>query len=315
MKTLYVFLLLSITTLGSFRQINAQQQNNQQKSVAPVSQQIEYEKKVNTWRATIGTTLQENQSLTKSPFGALKKSAWLDDVRKSKWVGQQGIDFFTKRSAEILAKFDYTTDDAQNLAKNYAINLVDEALNYDRDAASSVFFSDIVIVGRVDTVYMDNTLHDGHFLSYRIIIKEVLKGNAALNSAIIIRDNEFYLKYNSQSKRQELTTKMSDVEIPFVEKNDYMLVLSKSRYEEYMQNILVKQCNEVIDGKLYDYTENTTPAILKLRENCSGVAYKIPLTHGDLWRTPALIKAEIDQIRSLCKNLSVFFSKKLQNKQ
>jgi hypothetical protein len=312
MKTVYLFFLLPILFL--YGQIEAQEQNLQQKPSTLPPQQIEYEKKLNAWRTTISEAIQDNISEKKSSFSNIKNSSFLNDVRNGKKPNQQSINYITTYAAEVLATSDYTSEDAQYLLKNYSVNLIDAALGYRKNASSSILFSDIVIVGKVDSIYMDHTLQDGHFLSYRFIVKEVIKG-AIRSTFVIVRDNEYYLKYNSYNNKYELASTSADFDPPFYQGQEYMLYLSKVAYEEQLQRILATTCNKVIDGKLYTYTQNITPEIQALRANCYGTIYCLPLTHGDSWLSPSRIQSEIATTRLLSKELTPFFSKKSQQKQ
>jgi hypothetical protein len=68
----------------------------------------------------------------------------------------------------------YSVNIIEQFYRNKQINIIEQALDRNSDLRT-LFFSDAIIIGKVDSVYQDYTIQDGFSLSFIIHVKELLK--------------------------------------------------------------------------------------------------------------------------------------------
>jgi hypothetical protein len=212
-------------------------------------------------------------------------------------VAQQG------RNAWILADNGYTPDIVAQISREKGINIIEEA---QKPEAPNCFilFSEVIIRGKVDSLYNDKALGDGCIGSFAISVKEVLKGNITANSVIIRTDvNSVYYSPNGSKFIHHAN---SDGNPPLEENKEYIIFLSKADYEQ----------------RLYRYTNNgsqtTQDSGIKRKRQMSFLEnFHIPtsslpfryLGSSDPNEENKIRKEMIDKTLTMCKDLKTIFQK------
>jgi hypothetical protein len=94
------------------------------------------------------------------------------------------------------------------------INVINYHRNWDRHNPWKylTIFNPLIVVGRIDSAYIDTSLHDDSYISYNVSIKETLKGDTSLKK-IIIRKSEISGSFGGRKGEE------------------YLLFLNKNQYE------------------------------------------------------------------------------------
>jgi hypothetical protein len=142
-------------------------------------------------------------------------------------VAQQG------RNAWILAVNGYTPDIVAQISREKGINIIEE-IKKNQIPIASTLFTEVIIRGKVDSLYNDTTLGDGYCASFSVSVKEVLKGNITSNS-LIIRSKFDYVYYNKDGSKF-IYHGINDDDPPLKEHQEYIIFLSKAEYEQQLYN-------------------------------------------------------------------------------
>lgn len=194
----------------------------------------------------------------------------------------------------VLAYSGYTLEKIQELYNMTGLNLLELNTAHTDPLLNGICISPLVVVARVDSIYIDSSLADGFTNSFALSINETLKGDNSIKKAVI-RDNRGMITIQGGKRVYRGLTHGA---ISLREGKEYIICLHKA---SYIWGVL-KNTNfqSIKNAEATQYCFATSPSLYVSTET---------------QEHPALEQQrlqKIERIRSICQQLAPFFSTIIQ---